>query len=165
MLDHPLDPLTWLPGRKTFDERLAQALRAGAGRALAVLLIDLDGMRGVNDLIGRELGNQVLREAAARIARALGAGVPLARLENDDFAAFAAGADLEAAVGLAHAVLQECRVPYVLGCVSVRATASIGVALYPSDARSCVGLLACAKDALYRARTGGGDRCFAGSAA
>lgn len=165
MLEHPLDPITWLPGRKAFEERLAQALRAGAGRALAVLLIDIDRMRGLNDRLGRELGNHVLREAAARIARALGSRVPLARLENDDFAAFAAGADLDAAMALANAVLQACRVPYVLGCVSMRATVSIGIALYPSDARSCVGLLACAEDALYRARTGGGDRCFAGSAA
>ena len=165
MLERPLDPITWLPGRRAFEERLAQALRAGAGRALAVLLIDIDRMRSVNDRLGRELGNQVLREAAARIARALGSGVGLARVEDDAFAAFVAGADLEAAVGRANAVLQECRVPYVLGCVSVHATVSIGVALYPSDARSCVGLLACAEDALYRARTGGGDRCFAGSAA
>lgn len=165
MLEHPLDPITWLPRRKALEERLAQALRAGAGRALAVLLMDIDRMRGMNDRLGRELGNQVLREAAARIARALGSRVPLARLEDDNFAAFAAGADLESAIGLANAVLQECRVPYVLGCVSVRATVSIGVALYPSDARSCVGLLACAEDALHRAKTGGGDRCFAGNPA
>lgn len=147
------------------EERLAQALRAGAGRALAMLLIDVDRMRDLNELLGRELGNQVLREAAARISRALGSGVPLARLENDDFAAFAAGADLAAAIGLADVVLQGCRVPYVLGCVSVRATVSIGIALYPADARSCARLLACAEDALYRAKSSGGDRCVAGNAA
>lgn len=166
MLEHTLDPLTWLPGRQAFEERLTHAIRAAGGSrgALAAMIIDLDRMQDVNALLGRELGDRVLREGAARIARALGPRIPLARLQEDDFAAFAVVADLAAATRLADAVLGECRAPYVLGCVSVKATASIGIALWPLDAPDCAGLLARADDALYRAKIAGRDRCFPGSA-
>ncbi len=163
MLNHTLDPLTWLPGRQAFEERLMQAIRAASdSRAvLAAMRIDLDRMQVLNDLLGRDLSDRVLREAASRIARVLGPRVALARLQEDDFAAFALVDGLDAALSLASAVLAACRLPYVLGCVSVRATVSVGIALYPLHARDCAGLLAGAEDALRQAKLAGRNRCCA----
>lgn len=160
------DSLTWLPVRQAFEERLARAIGAARPHVkLAAMVIDLDRMDAVNGLLGRDLGDRVLHEAAARIARALGPGVPLARLQEDDFAAFAMVADRAAAARLAESVLEACRAPYVIGCVSVTATASAGVALWPTDAAECAELVLRAEDALQSAKLLGGNRCFPGGAA
>jgi diguanylate cyclase (GGDEF)-like protein len=159
-----LDSLTWLPGRQAFQQRLADAVRkAGAQKSLAVMAIDVDRMHAVNGMLGRDLGDRVLREAAARMARALGPGVLLARLQEDDFAALALVEDRAAAGNLARAVVDACRVPYLLGCVSVSATASAGVALWPADAADSVELLHRAEEALQSAKLLGGNRSFPGS--
>ncbi len=159
-----LDSLTWLPGRQAFEQRLADALRrAGSRGMLAVMRVDVDRMHAVNGLLGRDLGDRVLHEVAARMARALGPGVPLARLQEDDFAAFAA-ADRAAAAKLAGAVVDACRAPYVVGCVSVSATVSVGVALWPLDAADFLELLLRAEDAVQTAKLLGGSRSFPGGA-
>src|SRR5690348_1353090 len=156
-----LDSLTWLPGRQLFEQRLAEATRQpGAQRTIAVMAIDLDHMHAVNGLLGRDLGDRVLHQAAARIARAIGPGVPVARLQEDDFAAFAQVEDRAAATKLANAIVEACRAPYLLGCVSVSATASVGVALWPLDAPDCGQLLQRSEDALQSAKVLGGNRCF-----
>lgn len=158
-----LDSLTWLPGRQAFEQRLAAVARkTGPHASLAVLVVDLDRMHAVNGLLGRDLGDRVLHEAAARIARVLGPGVPLARLQEDDFAAFATVDDRAAAARLAGAVVEACRSPYLLGCVTVGATASAGVALWPADATDCTELLQRAEDALLTAKLLGGNRSFPG---
>lgn len=158
-----LDPLTWLPGRQAFEQRLAGAIRAARSNAkLAAIVIDLDRMHAVNALLGCELGDRVLHEAAARMARALGPGIPLARLQEDDFAAFAPVGDRPDAAKLAHGVLQACRAPYVIGCVSVTTTASIGIALWPLDGTDGTTLVGQAEDALHSAKVLGGNRFFPG---
>ena len=160
-----LDSLTGLPGRPAFEQRLADALRrAGPHGTLAVMAVDIDRMHAVNGLLGRDLGDRVLREAAARMARALGPGVPLARLHEDDFAAFAVVEHRAAAAKLAQAVVEACRAPYVVGCISVNATASVGVALWPADAADLGELLQRAEDALQSAKLLGGNRAFPGDA-
>lgn len=160
-----LDSLTWLPGRQAFEQRLAVAMRkARPHTSLAVMVIDVDRMHAVNGLLGRDLGDRVLHEAAARMARSLGPGVPLARLQEDDFAAFAVVADRAAAARLAIAIVEACRAPYLLGCVTVTATASVGVALWPLDARDCGWLLWRSERALQNAKLLGGNRCFPGGA-
>jgi diguanylate cyclase (GGDEF)-like protein len=158
-----LDSLTWLPGRQAFEQRLAEAMRKARSRGpLAVMAVDVDRMHAVNGLLGRDLGDRVLREAAARMARALGPAVPLARLQEDDFAAFAAVEDRAAATKLATAIVDACRSPYVVGCVSVSATVSVGVALWRADAADLAELLMRAEDALQSAKPLGGSRAFPG---
>lgn len=156
-----LDSLTWLPGRQAFEQRLAEAMdRLRPRGALAVMAMDVDHMHAVNGMLGRDLGDRVLREAAARMARALGPGVPLARLQEDDFAALAVVADRAAAAKLANAVVEACRAPYVVACVSVSATVSIGLALWPADAPSLGELLLRAEEAVQSAKLLGGSRSF-----
>ncbi len=122
-------------------------------------------MHAVNGLLGRDLGDRVLHEAAARIARVLGPGVPLARLQEDDFAAFCAVEHRAAAAKLADAVVKSCRAPYIVGCISINATVSAGVALWPADAGDLAELLLRSEDALQGAKVLGGNRCFPGGIA
>ena len=146
-----------------FEQRLRQAIRAALGsRArLAAMRIDVDDMAGLNGVVGRGFADRVLRQAAARMARVLGPRGSLARLREDDFAAFTPVGDFAAAGELAQALLEACRAPYLLGGVSARATVSVGIALYPLHARECAALLRRAEKALHGAKALGGDRYFA----
>jgi diguanylate cyclase (GGDEF)-like protein len=161
-----LDPLTWLPNRALFEARLVRAVRDVERRraTLALLLIDLDRMEQVNATLGRKLGDQILREAAARMARTLHAGASLARLQSDDFAAFLEVEDLAAAANQAARLLERCREPYVVDCLALTVTASIGIALHGRDADGPAALLARAERALNQAKIRGRDRFYPGPA-
>jgi diguanylate cyclase (GGDEF)-like protein len=154
----PLDPLTWLPDRRLFEARLARAI-AAARRPFALFLIDLDRIDHVNLTLGRDIGDRVLREAAARMARALRPGATLARLGSDDFAAFMDAGNLADAAKQAGALLEHCREPYVIDCLAVMVTASIGISLYPSHAEDVITLMQRAERALFQAKIRGRD-CF-----
>jgi diguanylate cyclase (GGDEF)-like protein len=157
-----LDPLTWLPNRVLFEARLVSAMRDVRRRrgTLALLLIDLDRMKAVNASVGRDFGDRILREAATRMARGLGAGAVLARLQADDFAAFFEVPDPAAALKQAAALLELCGEPYVLDCIAAIVTVSIGIALHPRDADDPATLLARAERALYQAKVRGRDRFY-----
>ena len=162
---HPgLDPLTWLPNRALFEARLVRAVREieRRRRALALLLIDFDRMEQVNAALGRDFGDRILREAAARMARGLGAGAMLGRLQSDDFAAFFEVPDAAAAMKQAASVLALCAEPYVLDCLAAIVTVSVGIALYPRDADDPATLLARADRALNEAKIRGRDRFYPG---
>lgn len=161
-----LDPLTWLPTRPGFEWRLARAVR-GVRRSravLALLAIDVDRLDWVNVALGRELGDRVVREAAARMARALGPGAVLARLQSDDFAAFLEVPDLAHAAKQAAAIVEHCRAPYVVDCLAVTATVSVGIALCASAAEDPAGLVARAERALVEAKIRGRDGFYPGAA-
>jgi diguanylate cyclase (GGDEF)-like protein len=160
-----LDLLTWLPNRVLFEARLVRAVRDVQRRRglLALLLIDLDRMEAVNASLGRDFGDRILREAAARMARGLGPGAMLARLQSDDFASFFEVPDPEAAVKQAAALLELCGQPYVLDCIAAIVTVSIGIALHPRDADDPATLLARAERALNEAKIRGRDRSYPGA--
>ena len=153
-----LDPLTWLPNRVLFEARLVGAVRDVQRRRgnLALLLIDLDRMEAVNASLGRDLGDRILREAARRMARGLGAGAMLARLQSDDFAAFFEVTDAAAALKQAAVLLEALGEPYAI------VTVSIGIALHPRDADDPATLLERAERALYQAKVRGRDRFYPG---
>jgi len=161
-----VDPLTGLPTRKAFAWRLAHALRQiDRSRAvLALLHMDLDRMASVNAILGGELGNRVVQVAAERMTRALPGSATLGRLQSDDFAAFLQVSDLGQAVDHAVAVLEHCRAPYIIECLSMKATVSIGIALCASPAESPASLMARAKRALMEAKMRGGDGLYPGAA-
>jgi diguanylate cyclase (GGDEF)-like protein len=163
---HALDPLTWLPNRSLFEARLASAVRCAhrPRSVLALLLVDLDRLAETNEMLGRACGDRVLREAAARLARALDGGAMLSRLQSDDFAAFLEVADLAAAAKRAAALLKSCREPYVIDCLAVTVTASIGIALCSSPAEDPASLLARAERALFQAKIRGRDCFYPGAA-
>lgn len=161
-----LDPLTWLPNRVLFEARLVRAVRDVERRhgTLALLLVDLDRMDNVNAALGRDFGDRILREAAGRMARTLGARATLSRLESDDFAAFFEVTDLAATAKQAAALLERCREPYVIDCLALTVTASIGIALHGRDADGPAALLARAERALNQAKIRGRDRFYPGPA-
>jgi diguanylate cyclase (GGDEF)-like protein len=155
-----LDPLTWLPNQELFRARLAQHLAVREARQVALMHLDLDRFEDVNDLLGYDAGDAVLREAAARIARALPNGTLLGHFGGDDFAAVVRAAEVACAARLARSLLDACRQPFLVDCLSLRVTASVGIALPSGAAADAAGLIAHAAYALHRAKVAGRDRCF-----
>jgi diguanylate cyclase len=152
------DPLTGLPNRDLFEDRLALAVAAASrhGRRLAVLFLDLDGFKLVNDSYGHDDGDMVLQEIARRLRAALRGEDTLARLHGDEFAVLLPEIASTAHIGsVAGTLLAEVRRPIVLGAVSVGISASIGVSVYPRDAGDADGLIRAADVAMYRVKLGG----------
>lgn len=146
------DGLTSLPNRAHFNQRLDQEIAAlPEGETLAVLCLDLDGFKEVNDLFGHAAGDKVLQTVAARVAAVLGERQIMARLGGDEFAILAPGLkSAEAAVALAKTILQSLARNGVDDAAGV--STSIGVALCPHDAQDRETLLTYADFALYRAK-------------
>jgi diguanylate cyclase (GGDEF)-like protein len=151
------DPLTGLPNRLRFMRQLdalLQAARAQEGNA-AVLFIDLDGFKPVNDTHGHQAGDVLLREIAQRIRAGIRGSDAVARLGGDEFVVALAGAQLgsasRVAADLAHAIGQ----PVTMDGVALRVTASIGMAMYPADGLTADALLAAADQAMYGVKRAG----------
>jgi diguanylate cyclase (GGDEF)-like protein/PAS domain S-box-containing protein len=150
------DPLTGLPNRLHFNDRLEQALTAATGseRSVAVLLLDLDGFKLVNDSLGHDRGDDVLVEAGQRISSCLAQVAPgalLARLGGDEFAVLLDGADRESAAIVAGQIGEALRLPFDLGDREVFVGASIGISLDEGDVRPS-DLIRQADMAMYRAK-------------
>ncbi|WUH78903.1 EAL domain-containing protein [Streptomyces sp. NBC_00435] len=160
------DPLTDLPNRALFTRRVRQALtgRRAGDHSTAVLFIDLDGFKAVNDTIGHQAGDELLIEAARRLQDSVRAGDTAARLGGDEFAALILGdgsRDRSAREYQVHEIADRLRTtlsqPYRIAGNEVRVAASIGVAfadpgITPSD------LMRNADLAMYRAKAGGKNR-------
>ncbi len=155
------DALTRLPNRELFLDRLAvsvvQAQRHGKG--LAVLFVDLDNFKVVNDSLGHSFGDAVLRTAAARLKGSLREADTVARLGGDEFGALLPGAgEVTGLTRVALMVQDALRRPISIEGRELAVTASIGVALFPIDARDGDTLLRCADTAMYRAKELGRNR-------
>jgi diguanylate cyclase (GGDEF)-like protein len=148
------DALTGLPNRTLLHRSTERALRSdGEG---AMLLIDLDRFKEVNDTLGHDHGDELLVEVAARLRRAVRRGDTLARLGGDEFAVLLDGLPHRgAAVELAARLQEALRRPFALRGVSIELEASIGVALYPSHGTTVSTLLQRADVAMYDAKRGG----------
>jgi diguanylate cyclase (GGDEF)-like protein len=152
------DPLTGLPNRALFRDSLSQALsRANrAGGLLAVLLIDLDHFKDVNDTLGHPAGDRLLEEAAHRLRACVRKAEPPARLGGDEFAVVVT--ELERPDGAAVAAEKIARTlsePFCLDGHVVHVGASIGITIYPTDGEDPDYLLRNADLALYRAKADG----------
>jgi diguanylate cyclase (GGDEF)-like protein len=149
------DPLTGLPNRTLFRERVARSLAdAKSGeRAVAVLLLDIDAFKQINDTLGHGTGDEVLREVARRLQAQLPAEAVLARLGNDEYAILQPhAASLQAALATAAAAQAAMETPVTLGGVALNVEVSIGIALVPDHAENADTLLQRADMALDRAR-------------
>ncbi|MGY1695428.1 putative bifunctional diguanylate cyclase/phosphodiesterase [Geodermatophilus sp. SYSU D00814] len=148
------DELTGLPNRRALLEHTAEVLAtATAGRPAAFLLLDLDGFKEVNDSLGHNAGDALLRLIAPRLHEAAGPGALAARLGGDEFAVLLPEATLSDALGTARRV-QECLAePFPLESIRVHVGASIGVATAPVPAADVTDLLRCADVAMYAAKT------------
>lgn len=158
------DILTGLPNRILFADHLKRAVArmSRAGGKLAVLYLDLDRFKPVNDLYGHAAGDQVLMEAARRMAACMRTGDTISRRGGDEFVALLEARDAKnSAAIVGRKLIQAVSQPYEIDGHHLVIGASIGVALFPDDAGSADSLLAAADTALYAAKEEGrGDFRF-----
>lgn len=153
-----LDILTGLPNRHAFLERLGAALAAtdGATQRTALIFLDIDNFKHVNDTLGHVVGDNLLRAAGARLHRLAGREVELARLGGDEFALVLSGAfDNHAPEALAQDVVDSLAQPFSIDGHQIFVGASAGLVIYPGDYVERGDLLAQADLAMYRAKTAG----------
>ncbi|HEX6733393.1 MAG TPA: EAL domain-containing protein [Azonexus sp.] len=155
------DALTALPNRATFRDRLIQHVRRAERQrgSFAVMFIDLDRFKLINDTLGHDIGDRTLLIAADRLALALRDCDTVARVGGDEFAIIAADlGDIAAAEQLAGALINELSATFLVHQHRLRLEASIGIALFPEHGRSADQLIRRADLAMYHAKQSGGGR-------
>jgi len=153
------DTLTGLPNRALLHERVQHMLDCCAqDGAIAVMFLDLDRFKEVNDSFGHDLGDVLLCEVAARLRAAVGAGATIARLGGDEFVVAGPCAGQAGACAQAARLLAALTAPVRIGAQDVIVGASIGIAMYPRDAGTRELLFQAADTAMYRAKGGGRNR-------
>ena len=155
------DRLTGLPNRALFHDRLERALAMAKRRdaAVAILFLDLDRFKNINDSLGHEIGDRVLVMVAERLRRCLRAEDTLARLGGDEFAILLPEiADRRDTHLVTDKCLAALSAPEVIGEHELTVNASIGVAVFPQDGADVQHLLRSADAAMYRAKARGGGR-------
>lgn len=157
------DPLTNLPNRRLFHDRLGQAIKLAhrTKLPLALLFIDLDRFKEINDSLGHANGDALLMEAARRITSCVREADTVARLGGDEFTVILPefGSTLQTK-RIAESIVKKMALPFffVSGETGYYISASIGIALYPHDATNPADLLKCADQAMYVAKSQGRDR-------
>ena len=151
-----IDELTGIPNRRMFDvagERILQGVTARGSQA-AVIHMDLDGFKGINDRLGHQYGDGVLKEIAARLEKSKGPVDLVARLGGDEFAMVLGNVsgrkDAESAANRVHSLIEES---LEVDGVPLSVSASLGVALFPNDGDTLSSVLHHADLAMYRAKT------------
>jgi len=155
------DPLTGLPNRFHFLEYLAAAIdrRESSADSLAVVYVDIDRFKSINDSLGYEAGNLLLQEIGKRLVEYIGQDGIVARMAADEFAfVYESFSDIGQLHSWLHYVIECLDKPYFIGDCSMYFSASMGVALYPADAREANDLLGKADIATYHAKDEGGKR-------
>lgn len=153
-----LDPVTGLPNRALFSDRVDQAVRRAdrTGEPTAVMVLGLDRFKEVNDTLGREGGDRVLRLIAERLTRALRDPDTVARLGGDEFGMVASPVDPEMlGPGRISRILQSIHEPIRIGELAMELEASVGVALAPSDGSDPEALVTYADTAMMHAKRRG----------
>ncbi len=147
------DPLTGVLNRRGFERQAAERLSASDDNATgALFFIDLNDFKQINDRFGHEFGDQLLRVAAERLRKGLRSCDIIGRPGGDEFVALVPDVDADIADHLAVRLTKALEEPYLLGDKTLRCAASIGLALYPTNASTLTGLLREADQAMYRAK-------------
>jgi diguanylate cyclase (GGDEF)-like protein/PAS domain S-box-containing protein len=152
------DALTGLPNRNLFQDRLAQAMALAKRNEwpMAVLFIDLDRFKLVNDTLGHRAGDKLLKEAAERLRSCIRGSDTVGRLGGDEFAAILTELAIPSNAGLvAQKIIDVLRQPFDLDGKETYVSASIGITLYPADSDSAEALVMNADAAMYRAKEQG----------
>ncbi len=152
------DPLTGLVNRRQFARQLEHELALGSAPTCAVLFVDIDRFKLVNDGHGHEAGDDLLREAARRLQAALREGDVLSRFGGDEFTAYLPDCDAASAETVARRVLATLAQPFPVARGEVYVGGSVGIALTSGDARTATDLIRDADVAMYEAKQGGRGR-------
>jgi diguanylate cyclase (GGDEF)-like protein/PAS domain S-box-containing protein len=152
------DQLTGLPNRILFNDRLKQAIAQARRDQLqvAVMFLDLDGFKAVNDTLGHSAGDELLRQVAQRLTTCLRATDSVARFGGDEFTIVLAAIDDQGdVIKIAHKIIEEVARPYLIDGSEAAITTSIGVTVYPGDAEEPSLLIQRADNAMYHAKRHG----------
>jgi diguanylate cyclase len=151
------DPLTNLLNRRSFNEVFADKLRGHAqqGQALALLFLDVDHFKRINDSLGHDAGDQLLKEVAERIRTTLRDEDVVARLGGDEFCVLAGLNKIEEVRSLAKRIMASMKKPITIARRQMVMTTSVGIAIYPRDGETCEELLKHADLALYQSKGSG----------
>lgn len=155
------DPLTHLPNRAMFVERLADELVSAqrTSNRVGAFTLDLDGFTQINDQHGREFGDRVLQRVAARLHHAVRRSDLLARLSEDEFGLLAVALnDQPQGAHVAHRLLKVINQPMEIDGVSVALSASVGIAVFPSDGADAEAMIASSQTAMHRAKMRGANQ-------
>jgi diguanylate cyclase (GGDEF)-like protein len=144
------DDLTGLPNRRQFNDDLAAAL--ATRNTGAVLVLDLDRFKEVNDTLGHHNGDRLLQDAADRLVAAMPPDVVVARLGGDEFAILVAHGEIDDAVATANAVIAALHAPFVVHGVTVQVEASIGICFFPAQGSDAATVMRRADVAMYAAK-------------
>jgi diguanylate cyclase (GGDEF)-like protein len=148
------DALTSLPNRTLLYDRLEQALHMAQRQktALALLLLDLDRFKDVNDTLGHQCGDLLLQQIGPRLQSLVRASDTVARLGGDEFAALLPATEAAGAIHVAHKLLNALSAPFLVEGQTIDVGASIGIALCPDHGLDAATLLRCADVAMYMAK-------------
>ncbi|BCO31915.1 hypothetical protein TspCOW1_20180 [Thiohalobacter sp. COW1] len=152
------DTLTQLPNRLLLMDRLGQAILTAQREhhTLALLVIDLDRFKTINDSLGHHIGDQLIQQVAGRLSNCIGAGDTLARLGGDEFVVVRSEIAQPGEAGhLAQRINEELRQPYWIEGHELNSSCSIGISIYPDDGNDAQTLLRNADTAMYHAKEGG----------
>ncbi len=152
------DPLTRLANRNLFQDRLQLAIAQAAreGSQLALMFIDLDRFKDVNDTQGHHIGDELLIHAADRLRACVRASDTVARMGGDEFVVVIEGVErVEDVAAVGRKILKELSIPFQLGRNVIHLSASIGITIYPEDGNSSLTLLKNADTAMYQAKEDG----------
>lgn len=152
------DPVTGLPNRFLFGDRLTHAMRAAdrQDKHVALLFVDLDNFKTINDSLGHAAGDQLLEQVAGRLGAVVRSTDTVSRLGGDEFTVILEGiVDDAEAVRVAAQILEQSLRPYAIGSREVYVTSSVGIAIYPQDGASVDVLLMNSDAAMYRAKENG----------
>ncbi|GAB1233491.1 hypothetical protein UT4_19590 [Ferrigenium sp. UT4] len=157
------DQLTGLPNRGQLNERFSYAfsLAQRSGESMAVMFLDLDHFKNINDTLGHSIGDLFLVEIAKRLKSCVREEDTVSRLGGDEFILVFPGTDADGAAIVANKLIEAISQPCVIDNHELNGTPSIGIALYPSDGESFEELLKKADTAMYRVKHGSrNDFCF-----
>lgn len=152
------DPLTGLPNRSLLHDRMARSIMQSTreGGKTALIFVDLDNFKPINDQHGHEVGDQYLKAIAERFCAAVRAADTVARFGGDEFVILLHGIHSQGDVETVCEKLLEClRLPITIDALALQASASIGASVYPDDANDAPALLRHADTAMYAVKTGG----------
>lgn len=151
------DSLTGLPNRATFDNNLSTAISYAERRneQLAIMFLDLDRFKDINDTLGHDMGDQLLVELSSRLSQCLRSSDTLARLGGDEFAVLSVNTSQDNATDIATKIIQAIQDPIEIREFNLQVTTSIGISIYPTDGSDATTLIKHADTAMYCSKAAG----------